>query len=295
MNKFDLNLQMGAPVHCHNGDCGKLSKVAIDTSFLEVTHLIVEEGLLMKRARVFPISLLKRVERNVLYLDFDETELTNFPEYIETVAERPVAGAYKGSMDVLDEARIAGVPGEYGMHTISEKIRMGVPDDLVVIGHSTPIRNTAGSVGKLDSVIVDSDHFEILAMVVRHGLIFPEEITISIDWVQSIAENDIVLKYTNEELKSLLAAPATAVIEQETEPAPVPEVNNGSSLATELERDLRNDPRTCDAVIDVVNDRGVVTLVGTVADPTVRDAAEKIAAAHPGVVTVVNSLRPGSI
>lgn len=293
MNRFDYNLQMGTPVHCHNGECGKLSKVAVDTSFLEVTHLIVEEGLLLKRARVFPIGLLKRIERNELYLDFDEKEISNFPEYVETVTERPVVGAYSGSMDVLDEARIVGVPGEYGMHAINEKVRMGVPDDLIVVGHSTPIRNTSGSVGKLDSVIVGSEHFEILAIVARHGLIFPEAITISIDWIQSIAENDIVLKYTNEELKNLLASPATAIIEGEAQPAF--ELNNSSSLITDLERELRRDPRTCDAVIDVVNDRGIVTLVGNVNNPTVRQAAEEIAAAHPGVVTVVNSLRPEAV
>jgi osmotically-inducible protein OsmY len=54
---------------------------------------------------------------------------------------------------------------------------------------------------------------------------------------------------------------------------------------------LLEDPRTGDAIIDVANDRGIVTLTGTVASEEIRQAAEEIARDNRGVITVVNELK----
>jgi osmotically-inducible protein OsmY len=54
---------------------------------------------------------------------------------------------------------------------------------------------------------------------------------------------------------------------------------------------LMEDPRTGEALIDVANDRGIVTLTGTVESDEVRTAAEVIARKQHGVVTVVNELK----
>lgn len=53
---------------------------------------------------------------------------------------------------------------------------------------------------------------------------------------------------------------------------------------------LAEDPRTSTAVIEVVSDRGVVTLSGTVDSMEIREAAQEIAAKQPGVVAVINAL-----
>ncbi|MFP4344318.1 MAG: BON domain-containing protein [Anaerolineales bacterium] len=61
-------------------------------------------------------------------------------------------------------------------------------------------------------------------------------------------------------------------------------------LAQEVEVALKNDSRTEDAVIDVINDGGVVTLQGRVESEEVRTAAATIAEAQPGIVEVINDL-----
>jgi hypothetical protein len=53
---------------------------------------------------------------------------------------------------------------------------------------------------------------------------------------------------------------------------------------------LLSDPRTELETIEVIDDRGVVTLKGTVGDPEVRHAAEEIAAGQSGVLSVTNAL-----
>lgn len=54
---------------------------------------------------------------------------------------------------------------------------------------------------------------------------------------------------------------------------------------------LLEDPRTQEAVIEVANERGIITLTGTVDSDEIRHAAEKLARLQPGVITVVNELK----
>ena len=54
---------------------------------------------------------------------------------------------------------------------------------------------------------------------------------------------------------------------------------------------LLEDPRTKENVIEVANERGIVTLTGTVDSDETRQAAEEIARQQTGVISVVNELK----
>ena len=62
-------------------------------------------------------------------------------------------------------------------------------------------------------------------------------------------------------------------------------------LAHRVSIALKNDPRTRDAAVDVVDEGGTVTLTGTVASEEVRRAAEEITQQREGVVQVINELQ----
>jgi osmotically-inducible protein OsmY len=54
---------------------------------------------------------------------------------------------------------------------------------------------------------------------------------------------------------------------------------------------LLEDPRTEEAIIDVANERGIITLTGSVDSEETRQAAEEIARDDQGVISVVNELK----
>ncbi len=54
---------------------------------------------------------------------------------------------------------------------------------------------------------------------------------------------------------------------------------------------LLEDPVTKNARIDVVNERGIVTLKGTVDKENIRQTAEMIARKQAGVITVINEIK----
>lgn len=67
-------------------------------------------------------------------------------------------------------------------------------------------------------------------------------------------------------------------------------LNNEAALAAMIAEALMNDPRTEDAVIEVIHERGMITLQGQVDGPDEKEAAEAIANSFPGVISVTNEL-----
>jgi len=72
-------------------------------------------------------------------------------------------------------------------------------------------------------------------------------------------------------------------------------VTPATEMSTRVSTDLLNDPRTKNFAhqVEVIADRGIVTLSGTVPNETVRQAAEEIARQSPGVITVQDELKIG--
>lgn len=66
---------------------------------------------------------------------------------------------------------------------------------------------------------------------------------------------------------------------------------HSEDLTTRVGRALYEDARTADAVIEVIDERGIITLAGTVGSAQAREAAAEIAAAQAGVISVTNTLR----
>lgn len=83
----ELTLIIGARVYGKNGKCGRLSQVVVDPDTWRVTHIIVEEGFLQRRSRVFPISTVAQATTGDIYLPLDDEELNNYPEYNEGIVK----------------------------------------------------------------------------------------------------------------------------------------------------------------------------------------------------------------
>jgi len=304
MDEFDFNI--GAQVHCRDGKCGRLSKVVVNPDTLQVTDLIVEEGFLLKRARVFPISVVERTTEQDIYLSVHSDDLGSYREYREVEYERVASGSEAASFNTSQVMPYGGVTtSNYNVAIVREKVRQGLSsDDLALLAQGTPVKNQEGVIGKLDHVITNADSSEITHLVVRHGILFPERLDIPIALVERISENGILVAATNEELQQLPrytpsdtdmpSAEAVAVEGLESLPEQaVTEsvVDSATSLAEQIADVLLADPRTSACVIEVINERGIITLVGEANSRASREAATEITAAQPGVISVVNTLR----
>lgn len=88
----ELTFHFGARIHCTDDTFGALSKVAINPATLQVADLIVENGLLLKRSRVVPLTRVSTIGDDGIYLTLTCEEVAQLPEYRETKTERPLPG-----------------------------------------------------------------------------------------------------------------------------------------------------------------------------------------------------------
>jgi uncharacterized protein YrrD len=298
MNEYDFHI--GAEIDCIDGRWGRLVKVALEPEAWCVTHLIVQSGMLIKEAHVVPIEFVDSATEKVINLSLTISELQQHPLYKEKQYEVPIEngqyGRY-GHSDIVLNAQGSIATAHVPMQKVT--IHEGVAQNLALLQKGTPIRNATGEIGKLDDVITSSETNEVTHLVMHQGFLFPDHLVIPIQLVTEIGGEGIFTEATKEVLKGLITPSPEADTTMSAEESPLmpissTEIGNGLTadaiVANRITKALHNHPVTADAVIEVVNEGGLVTLIGTVPDVKTQQTAAKVAANQDSVVKVVNEL-----
>jgi uncharacterized protein YrrD len=316
MNNFVLHI--GVPVRCYDEQCGNLARIAFRSENCQVTDLVLEEGMLLKHSRVLPFSTIQRATFDELEIAVNGEELEKYPEFRETVVDIVPEGAQAGP------ALVQGSP--YGLATSSpavptvrQKIIEGVDDNLDLLDKITPIKSGETTIGKVRGLVVDSASGMITHVLVHKGTIFVDEFWLPITKISRISSKGVFASVTDDEIKELIQnadmpvdewnqMPTEATLDTSEFPSDPPLyesepplyerekpksetiINNDATLSMQISDALLDNPQTKEAVIEVINDRGVIRLLGTVKDIHTKKAAEEIAKVSPGVISVMNEI-----
>lgn len=161
----------GADVYCGDTPCAKLSRVVVDPEEGTVTDIIVEQGLLMKKAYVVPRRHVQQTDERGVWLTMSEEELAEARPYKRRVIEE-VADGYGGAAVGVKPTN-AGVPDMAAVPTVSRVVHDGVASsEMRVLGPGVAVRDLVHekTVGKLKQVIVDAESGEIVQFGLGGGL-----------------------------------------------------------------------------------------------------------------------------
>lgn len=202
----ELDLTLGAHVFCIDGKCGKLAKYAVNPDTWQVTHLIIEKGFLLKRARVLPLFAVKWATPYEIQLFIDVEDLSIYPEFREDVVEQETPQQVEGRPPALAVEQ-EGLPYAHSVAvpvpTVRETVRQGVPDNLEVIGRGAPINGLEGQIGKVDHLVVNAANGEIIYLIAEQGALFTTKWTVPVSMVEAISERGVSIAATAEVLKGL--------------------------------------------------------------------------------------------
>ena len=271
-----LDFDIGARVHCTDGECGKLLKVVVDPHTQRVTDLIVQRGLVLPTDRVLPADLVARTHDGELYLDISREAFNAHPEYREVEFEEPAPGAEAGRYDLgdvrcwQDPYRLACPEPVIPM--VKKRIHAGVDADLAVVERGTPVVNHQGRVGRVDHLLVDAESGEISSLVVRRGMI-PYYPILPISAVRQVSDEAVTVDLTEAEIDDLVRYRSRSPEDIQAEL-----VDRMSKLGFDLNK-IR---------VEVVEN--VVQLTGWVSSIAAKRHAEAIARAVDGVIDVENML-----
>jgi len=186
---------LGATVHCRDGVCGKLQKLAMDPASHRINHLIVEEGFLLKRSRAFPFALVESTSADAIYLDCHIDDLNHIPEYQERQIDLP-AGAQEVEPAVQDLS-MATVPS---LREVPRVVYEGIPEASEVLSRHTQIYTGDGAFGRLNTVVSHADNGEITYLLVSRGTLLPESFEIPISVTNGLSSDEIYLAITTDEV-----------------------------------------------------------------------------------------------
>jgi hypothetical protein len=201
----NLALHFGTQVNCRGGSCGRLAKVAVNPDNWRVTHLILEEGILLRRARAFPFALVKPDTGGDFYLELGMDELSDVPIYQEHEVERPAPASHEGgSSEVVQlDTSSHGMTVTPPIPMIREKVYRGVPSEVIVIGPGLPISSSEGRTGKLNHFVVEPVTGRITDLVIHHGGLFPERVTLPVSLAGHIDDAGIFLAASRDEVEAV--------------------------------------------------------------------------------------------
>lgn len=193
MHELDLNF--GTDILLSDGKAGKLCGAAVDIDTLRVTHLLVEDGLLVKKARAYPFSLAAQAGDGIT-LSISSGAVEDYPHYREETIEVPAEGG--GTAWASGGYQVATAPP-----MTYQKVRYGIPDERAVLKRGAAVTAHDGKGGKLDHVIAEAGSGAITHLVLQQGTLFPSRHVLPVEMVESVGQSGIFLHATHEELDEL--------------------------------------------------------------------------------------------
>lgn len=80
MPEGEIEIRRGAKVFASDGKVGQVDEFLIDPKTNEITHLIMREGHLWgKKDITIPVSEIKTIDEDVVYLNLDKESIENLP------------------------------------------------------------------------------------------------------------------------------------------------------------------------------------------------------------------------
>lgn len=300
MNEFELSI--GASVYGQGEKCGRLAKLVVDPETTTLTHIIVEDGLLKKNAHIVPFDAIETAINERVDLKLGRGEVANSSQYRQVnVAHTVQTQQGPGPLPMGSDSFSGHSTIPTGATRVREKVHEGISPRLRVLERNTPVVSVDGTIGPLEHLLVSADTGEITRVVARHGTLRLTHPAIAADRIQSFDDERIFVNLLNEDLdsvpdyKEMPDVAREVVTESEMEPplverAPERE-ETATSLSRRIETVLAQDPRTKNAVIDVIDEGGLITLAGEVNSAETRAVVADLVSKQPGVVSVVNNLR----
>lgn len=279
-------LPIGATIRCRDGAAGRLKYVVIDPDDGEVTHLIVERGMLLHRDIVVPSAWVEQSSEHEIVLNATVADLNALPEYQEFDFIEPDPSYRPLSGHRVEETRIWAPPYGFindvsvnnGKPWILHHVRLGVQDDEVLLQRGLPVQTRDGrNAGTLDHLVVEPGSLRVTHLVIRRGGLWARQAHIvPVERVAAVTEYGVRLDLTAEELDQAPLYQPPASDEQ---------------ITTSLQRALETDPRTREAGLRVEVKDGVVRFIGT-ATEAVMEAARSIARRMRGVIGFADEVNP---
>jgi len=198
-----MEFKDGSSVYTSDGkEAGGLCRVVINPDTREVTHIVVQRGLLVKEEKVIEADKIASAsqEQVTLYCTIDEFKEMPLLE-IEQYA--PMSQDYEQAQNY--PSLTGGLYWNPALeHSIITEIKRTIEDELVALkGGAQVMSKDYDQVGNVECVVTDTETGKVILFIVSQGLMLKTRKSIPIQWVDMLGEDTIRLTVEARQLEDL--------------------------------------------------------------------------------------------
>lgn len=188
---------------------GTIERVVIDPGTKEVSHVIVQQGLLFTEDKVVPIDLIAQATDERVILEQDVGDLEAMPKFEERRSipavcmpealnpppdrAQPLYYVSPIGSRWWDYAGRIRREDEEGTRYV-RRTRRNVPEGTVVLEEGAEVISADGEhVGDVAQVFADEEDGYITHLLISRGLLFKEERLVPVSWIDKVREETVHL------------------------------------------------------------------------------------------------------
>ncbi len=204
-------------------EIGKVSRFVLDPRSKEITHVVVEHGLLEAREFVLPMDQISHMEEDRLVVKEGVTNVEGFsafqPDYyVDASASQPMTSStpfisadpglrmyfyYPPVITGINVTNPLPLSGADEIKVVKEG-NHNTPEGTVILQEGAKVFSVDGHyLGDVEKLFVDTKSHKATHFLITKGIFFKESKLIPSDWVETMDEDDVRLTMKEEVLEKL--------------------------------------------------------------------------------------------
>jgi sporulation protein YlmC with PRC-barrel domain len=206
-----MKIKFGVDVNTFDGEkIGTVKQVVIDPATQEISHLIIEKGLLFKEDKVLPISLILQANEEEVKLVETDEDLEELPEYQEEYylpidAEPMYDPELALSRNFLiAKPRIVPKQQEEVRYIKKGDYQENLPEDTKMLRVGAEVFSLdREEIGRVSELVLDFQTDQITHLVLDRALLRDDRVLIPYQWVDDVSQEKVTLLVDQEVIKNL--------------------------------------------------------------------------------------------
>ena len=204
-----MDVSLGLHVYTSDGeDAGKIDRLILDPETNRVKSIVVHKGLLLSRDAEIPLDDLQMSEDGIVHLALSSRQLDRLPQFYEEEYMTPASSYIPPVPSLVDPlyiptstplppveplATTATGPGDEAGAAQAAMFSQDLANAVVGVDSAVVARD-GEQVGHVHDLIFHPETGVLESIVVKHGLLFTSDQTLSAELIDSIDDGVIYLK-----------------------------------------------------------------------------------------------------
>jgi uncharacterized protein YrrD len=215
-----MELKEGTSVFTPGGEeVGRVNRFVLDPGTNEVTHIVIQKGLLLPDDKVVPFEMVNSATSDRIVLSEEVGDFDNLPPFEETQFVRAVDHD-PGDPEPIADPKYQYTPAYYwypaqsniGFPGIalghyawpSGEKKRNIPEATVPLKEGTNIVSSNGDhVGNVERLFLEEGSNKVTHFLISQGVLFKDRKLVPAHWVKSVDEEAVSLSVSSKQLEQL--------------------------------------------------------------------------------------------